>query len=128
VFTANYGERPDVPNIVVLLVDGTSASYATTTAAAENCKNDGIQIFAVGKCAFKLYLNIICSKISHETLLNTCSVIHDFLLPLMVGQSHDSFKLLSVKDVILFQHCQQVIQGCARGTDRRHSEANMGGK
>jgi hypothetical protein len=27
----------------------------------------------------------------------------------MVGQSHDSFTLLSVKDVMLFQHCQQAI-------------------
>jgi hypothetical protein len=28
----------------------------------------------------------------------------------MVGQSHDSFTLPSVKDVMLFQHCQQSIQ------------------
>jgi hypothetical protein len=27
------------------------------------------------------------------------------LLPFMVGQSHDSFTLLSVKNVVLFQHC-----------------------
>jgi hypothetical protein len=28
----------------------------------------------------------------------------------MVGQSHDSFTLLRVKDVMLFQHYQQTIQ------------------
>jgi hypothetical protein len=28
----------------------------------------------------------------------------------MVGQSQDSFALLSNKDVVLFQHCQQAIQ------------------
>jgi hypothetical protein len=32
------------------------------------------------------------------------------LLSFRVGQSHDSFTLLSIKNVILFQHCQQVIQ------------------
>jgi hypothetical protein len=32
------------------------------------------------------------------------------LIPFMVGQSHDNFTLLSVKDVMLFQHCQQAIQ------------------
>jgi hypothetical protein len=40
-----------------------------------------------------------CSKISQETLLN--SVSND-LLPFLVGQSHDNFTLLSVKDVMLF--------------------------
>jgi hypothetical protein len=44
---------------------------------------------------------------SRRKLLN--SVSND-LLPLMVGQSYDSFTLLSVTDVMLFQHCQQVIQ------------------
>jgi hypothetical protein len=37
------------------------------------------------------------SKILQETLLN--SVSND-LLPLIVGQSHDSFALVSVKDVM----------------------------
>jgi hypothetical protein len=46
-----------------------------------------------------------CSKIWQETLLN--SVSND-LLPFRVRQSHDSFILLSVKDVMLFQHCQHV--------------------
>jgi hypothetical protein len=45
-----------------------------------------------------------CSKILQETLLN--SVSND-LLPFMVGQSHDSFTLLSANDVGLFQCCQQ---------------------
>jgi hypothetical protein len=46
---------------------------------------------------------------SHDigTLLNTVS--HD-LLPYTVGQSHDSLTLLSVKDVMLFQQCQQTIE------------------
>jgi hypothetical protein len=43
--------------------------------------------------------NTHCSKILQETLLNSVS---DELLSFMVGQSHDSFKLLSVKDVMLF--------------------------
>jgi hypothetical protein len=47
------------------------------------------------------------SEISQETLLN--SVFNDFL-PLMVGQSHDSFTLLIVKDVTLFHDYQQAIQ------------------
>jgi hypothetical protein len=53
-----------------------------------------------------------CSKILQEILLN--SVSND-LLPFMVGQSHDSFTLLSVKDVMLFQHCQQAIQVLCTG-------------
>jgi hypothetical protein len=32
------------------------------------------------------------------------------LLPFLVGQSHDSFTLLSVKDAMLFQRCQQAVQ------------------
>jgi hypothetical protein len=64
----------------------------TTTSSSEN--------------VYKPPQNKHCSKILQETLLNSVS---DDLLPLMVGQSHDSFTLLSVKDVMLFQHCQQVI-------------------
>jgi hypothetical protein len=41
------------------------------------------------------------------TLLNSVS---KELLPFMVGQSHDSFTLLRVKDEMLIQHCQQAIQ------------------
>jgi hypothetical protein len=41
-----------------------------------------------------------------ETLLN---IACNELLPFMVGQNRDSFTLLSVQDVMLFQHCQQVI-------------------
>jgi hypothetical protein len=47
--------------------------------------------------------NTHCSKILQETLLN--SVAND-LLPLMVGQSRESFSLLSANDVGLFQHHQ----------------------
>jgi hypothetical protein len=47
-----------------------------------------------------------CLKISQETLLNCVS---NDLLPFMVGQSHYSLKLLSVMDVMLFQHYQQAI-------------------
>jgi hypothetical protein len=57
-----------------------------------------------------LLCNKHCSKISQETLLN--SVSND-LRPLMIGQSRDSFTLLSVKDVMLFRHCQQDIHACA---------------
>jgi hypothetical protein len=39
-----------------------------------------------------------------EALLN--SVSND-LLSFLVGQIHNSFTLLSVKEVLLFQHCQQ---------------------
>jgi hypothetical protein len=51
----------------------------------------------------KLSKNKRCSKILQETLLN--SVSNDLLL-CMVRQSHYSFILLSVNDVMLFQHCQ----------------------
>jgi hypothetical protein len=44
----------------------------------------------------------------------------------MVGQSHDSFTLLSVKDLMLFQRCQQAIQVLCMRLDRGHSEANLG--
>jgi hypothetical protein len=53
-----------------------------------------------------------CSKISLETLLS--SVFND-LLPFMVGQSHDSFTLLSVKDMMLYQHFLQAIQELCTG-------------
>jgi hypothetical protein len=33
----------------------------------------------------------------------------------MVGQNHDSFTLLGVKDVMLFQHFQQAIQVMCTG-------------
>jgi hypothetical protein len=55
-----------------------------------------------------------CSKISQETLLN--SVSND-LLRFVVGHSHDCFTLLSVKDVMLFVHCQQVIQQLCTGQE-----------
>jgi hypothetical protein len=48
------------------------------------------------------FYNKHCSKILQETLLN--SVSND-LIPFVVGQSYDSFTLLSVKDVMLFHHC-----------------------
>jgi hypothetical protein len=48
-----------------------------------------------------------CLKILQERLLNRA--FNDWL-PLMVGQSHDSFTLLSVRDVMLFQPFQQAIQ------------------
>jgi hypothetical protein len=65
-----------------------------------------------------------CWKILQETLLKRVS---NDLLPFIVGQGHDSFTLLSVKDVMLNQHCQQGIQvlSCARCIDRRHSKANL---
>jgi hypothetical protein len=40
-----------------------------------------------------------CCNFFQETLLNSVS---DHLLPLMVGQSHDSLTQLSVEDVMLF--------------------------
>jgi hypothetical protein len=55
-----------------------------------------------------------CSKIMQETLMN--SISNEFL-SFSVGQSQVSFTLLSVKDVMLFQHCQLVIQvQCTGGT------------
>jgi hypothetical protein len=54
-----------------------------------------------------------------------CYIIINDLFPFMVGQSHDSFTLLSIKDVMLLQHCQQAMQCCAWGTDKKHSEANL---
>jgi hypothetical protein len=52
-------------------------------------------------------VNKHCLKTLLETLLN--SVSND-LLPFVVGQSHDSYPLMSVKDVLLCQHCQQATQ------------------
>jgi hypothetical protein len=65
-----------------------------------------------------------CSKILQEQLLNSIS---NGLLPFMVGQSHGSFTLLSAKDVMLFQHCKasRPSKCFERGTDMRHSEANL---
>jgi hypothetical protein len=63
-------------------------------------------------CYFNECQNKHCSKIAQETLLN--SVSYD-LLPFMVGQSQDNFTLPSVKDVMLFQHCQQAIQVLCTG-------------
>jgi hypothetical protein len=48
--------------------------------------------------------------------------------PFMVGQNHDRFTLLSVKDVMSFQQCQPAIQELCKGYRqdyRRHSEANL---
>jgi hypothetical protein len=59
-----------------------------------------------------LYCNKHCWKISQETLLNS---VYNDLLPFVVGLSHDSFTLLSVKNVMLFQHCQQAIQALCTG-------------
>jgi hypothetical protein len=47
------------------------------------------------------------------------------MIPFMVGQSHDSFTLLSVKDVKYFSLVSRLFMCCARGTDSRHSEANQ---
>jgi hypothetical protein len=38
------------------------------------------------------------------------------MLPFMVGQSHDGFTLVSKKDEMLFQHCQQAIQVLCMGS------------
>jgi hypothetical protein len=56
---------------------------------------------------FVQVLNKHCLEILQEALLN--SVSND-LLPLMVGQSHGSFTLLSAKNVMFFQHCQKAIR------------------
>jgi hypothetical protein len=52
-------------------------------------------------------MNKHCWEMLQETLLDSVSV--DWL-PFMVGQSHDSLPLLRDKEVMLFQHCQQVFQ------------------
>jgi hypothetical protein len=52
-------------------------------------------------------MNKHCSKILQETLSNSVS---NGLLPFMVGQGLHIFTLLYVRDVMLFQHCQQAIQ------------------
>jgi hypothetical protein len=55
----------------------------------------------------RLPLKKHCLKILWATLFNSVS---NKLLPLKVGQSHDSFTLL-----VLFQYCQQAIQGLCPG-------------
>jgi hypothetical protein len=59
----------------------------------------------VSTCIHLLYTH--SSKILQETLLHSVS---NELLPCRVGKSYDSFTLLIVKDVMLFQHCQKAIQ------------------
>jgi hypothetical protein len=56
--------------------------------------------------AINFLLNKHCSKILQETLSN--SVSNDSL-PLVVRQSRDSFTMLSVKDVMLFQQVIEVL-------------------
>jgi hypothetical protein len=68
------------------------------------------------KCEFEIALKVKLqkwlignkhsSKISQETLLNSVSIE---MLPFKVGEKHDSFTLMSVKDVMVFQHCQHAI-------------------
>jgi hypothetical protein len=63
-----------------------------------------------------------------ETLLN--SVSND-LLPFMVGQSHECFKYTAECqgcDVISALSALRPFMCCARGTDRRLSEASLGVK
>jgi hypothetical protein len=67
---------------------------------------------------------VVCKFTSVENLALLSSVLNDSL-PFMVGQSHDSFTVPGVKDNMLYQHCQQALNCCARGTYRRHSEANL---
>jgi hypothetical protein len=58
-------------------------------------------------------------------LLN--SVSND-LFPFMVGQSHDSFTLLSVKDMMLVQHCQVIHLVCIGvqiGGTLKHTECHV---
>jgi hypothetical protein len=47
----------------------------------------------------------------------------------MVGHSHISFTLLSVKDLMLFQYSvlqyNRPFKSCALGTDRSHYKANV---
>jgi hypothetical protein len=57
---------------------------------------------------------------------NTFYGVANDLLPFMVGQSHDSFTLLNIKDVTLFRIvAMSAGHSCAvaRGTDWRHSES-----
>jgi hypothetical protein len=63
-------------------------------------------------------MNIVRKFILQERLLNSVS---NELLPLIVGQSHDSLALLRVKEVMLFQHCQHAIQVLSTG----HTQAAL---
>jgi hypothetical protein len=60
------------------------------------------------------------SKILQDKLFT--SVSND-LLPFMVGQRRDSFTLLC--QVCYFSIVSRPLKWCARGIDRRHSEANL---
>lgn len=48
VFTESYGDRLGIPNIAVLLTDGTSDNTEKTISAAARAKMDGIHIFGLG--------------------------------------------------------------------------------
>jgi collagen type VI alpha len=43
-----HGARPDVPKFLILTTDGQSQNQSKTIAAAENLRNQGVTIFAVG--------------------------------------------------------------------------------
>jgi hypothetical protein len=51
-------------------------------------------------------------KIACKSCRKHFGIVYNDLLPFMVGRSHDGFTLLSVKDEMLFQPCQQAIPQC----------------
>lgn len=47
-FTAVYGDRPEVPNVAILITDGNSQEPLMTANQAKKSKEAGIHIFAIG--------------------------------------------------------------------------------
>jgi hypothetical protein len=82
----------------------------TPSLTGYNCEFYCPEILDVIQALTSCLINIVKKK--KNVAENT--VEYDFL-HFMVGQSHDSFKLLSVKDVMLFQHCQLAIQLLCKG-------------
>lgn len=57
------GERLGVPNIVILLTDGSSTNPFLTGRAADELKQYGVEVFAVGKDILSIFVSTVHSLI-----------------------------------------------------------------
>lgn len=68
-FTAVHGDRPEVPNVAILITDGNSQQPDITKIEAEISKEAGIHIFAIGIGNVLLYeINAIASEPLEENV------------------------------------------------------------
>lgn len=52
------GERPGVPNMVILLTDGNSTNPFLTGRAADELKQSGVEVFVVGKDILSIFVSV----------------------------------------------------------------------